>query len=182
MPACRQIMVSEVMTLEPEMSLREAVDVLRGADVTGAPVVEGGVLVGVVSATDLLEFEATTAGVPTERREMVGLDDYDAVRGWDEGDDPPAAYFLDMWSDAGAEVFERFSETDGPEWDRLEEHVVDEVMSRKVLSVTAGTEIREAARYMHEARVHRVLVLDDGELAGIVTATDIVRAVAENLL
>lgn len=145
MPTCREIMVADVMTLEPEMTLKDAVIALRGAEVSGAPVVVGGELVGVVSATDLLEFEATTAGVPTERKQMVGFEDYDAAEEWEEGRDAPASYFLEMWSDA-------------------------------------GTEIREAARYMHEARVHRVLVLEDGDLAGIVTPTDIVRAVAENVL
>lgn len=182
MATCRKIMVTEVVTLEPEMTLRQAVEALRGAGVTGAPVVEGAEVVGVLSATDILEFEATSAGVPTERIELVGMEDYDPALEWDEAEEQPAKYFFEMWSDAGADVLERFGETEGPEWDRLEEHSVSEIMSRKVCFVSPSAELREAARYMKEAGVHRVLVLDAGELAGIITATDIVRAVAENVL
>lgn len=182
MASCREIMVADVMTVHPDMTLREAVEALRAAGVTGAPVVEGDEVVGVVSATDVLEFEATSSGVPTERKELLGVEDYGAAGTWEEGDEQPSAYFMEMWTDAGADVFERFSETRGPEWDRLEEHFVGEVMSRGIRSVTPDTELREAARYMHEASVHRVLVLEDGELAGILTATDIVRAVAENVI
>lgn len=183
MPTCRDIMTSEVATLEQEMTLRDAVELLRAEGVTGAPVVSGaGDVVGVISATDLLEFEATTGGVPTERPEMLGLKTTEASAEWEPGEDPPSAYFLEMWSDAGADVLERFSETEGPEWDVLAEHVVGEIMTRSVCSVSPDEELRAVARYMHERGVHRVLVLEDGALEGIVTATDFVRALAEGVL
>jgi CBS domain-containing protein len=39
--------------------------------------------------------------------------------------------------------------------------------------------VADAAGYMLKERIHRAVVLEDGELVGIVTATDIMRAVAE---
>lgn len=99
---------------------------------------------------------------------------------WEEGtEEDPAAYFVDFWSDAGAEVTERFEETASPEWDDLGEHVVGEIMSRQVVALAPDAEVREAAELMLEADVHRVLVMEDGELLGIVTMTDVVRVVAE---
>ncbi len=55
-------------------------------------------------------------------------------------------------------------------------------MTREILSRPSGTSLRKAAGYMLEHDVHRLLVIDDGELQGIVTTSDIVRAVAEGKL
>ncbi len=42
--------------------------------------------------------------------------------------------------------------------------------------------VKEAAKQMVKHSIHRVLVIDDGALAGIVTTSDIVRAVAQGKL
>jgi CBS domain-containing protein len=47
-----------------------------------------------------------------------------------------------------------------------------------MLSVRPDDEVRVAARRMSAADVHRVLVLEGGRLVGILSASDIVRAVA----
>jgi CBS domain-containing protein len=60
----------------------------------------------------------------------------------------------------------------------FEEHVVAEVMSTRLVSISPCAELRHAAELMSRAGVHRLLVLDDGRLAGLVTATDVLRAVA----
>ena len=45
---------SQLVTLPPDMCLKEAAALLVGRGITGAPVVEEGKLVGVISQTDLL--------------------------------------------------------------------------------------------------------------------------------
>jgi CBS domain-containing protein len=70
----------------------------------------------------------------------------------------------------------------GREWDILDENTVSDVMTREVLSSPSRTSVREAAAVMLESDVHRLLIIDDGELRGIVTTTDIVRAVARGKL
>jgi CBS domain-containing protein len=52
---------------------------------------------------------------------------------------------------------------------------VAEVMSPFVLSVSAGSSVVQAARVMLDDGVHRLLVVDGGSLAGIVTQTDVLR-------
>lgn len=175
-------MTSDVATVEPEMSLRDALDILRGEEVSGAPVVQNDEVVGVVSATDILEFQATNPGVPTERRGQPEWGEFESPDRWEEGSEAPGAYFVDYWSNAGAELTERFESSDSPEWDRLEEHTVSEVMSRQVVAMPPGADLREAARLMLEAEVHRILVIEDGRLRGIVSTTDVVRAVANDEL
>lgn len=183
MVALSEIMTREVATVEPEMTLREALDVLRGESVSGAPVVRHDGVIGVLSATDILEFEATSSGVPTERTQQLEWGEFPEPEVWEEGAEAPAAYFVDFWSDAGAEVTERFEASDSPEWDQLDEHSVSEVMSRKVVALPPEADLREAARLMIEADIHRILVIDeDGGLQGIVSTTDVVRAVAEDLV
>jgi CBS domain-containing protein len=66
----------------------------------------------------------------------------------------------------------------GPDWDALDEHTVAEVMSLRILSVPPLADVRTVAQLMDGERVHRVLVLEEDVVVGIVTALDVVRAVA----
>lgn len=56
---------------------------------------------------------------------------------------------------------------------------VADVMSRDVLSIAPGATLAEAARRMRERRVHRLLVVEDGALRGVVSAFDLLVAIAE---
>jgi CBS domain-containing protein len=173
------IMTADVCVVSPEMTLRSALETLRSREVQGAPVVQGSEVVGVVSAADLLEFEATTSPIPSFRRAQGEWDEpVEEEETWAEGAAPPL-YFVELWRDSEADVVERMSDVEGPEWDFLADHTVGEAMSRGLLSVQPGDDVRVAARRMSDAGVHRVLVLDRGRLAGILSASDIVRAVAD---
>jgi CBS domain-containing protein len=67
-------------------------------------------------------------------------------------------------------------------WDLLDEYRVADVMTRGVVSQPSNASVKKAAQYMLDAGIHRILVIDAGELKGIITTTDIVRAVAEGRL
>lgn len=58
---------------------------------------------------------------------------------------------------------------------------VTRVMSTEVLSVAPDTSARDAAHRMREHRVHRLLVVEDGVLRGVVSALDLLIAVDEPL-
>lgn len=180
----RDIMTTDVLTVSPELSLRDAMDLLSTRHVSGAPVVAAGTVIGVISATDLLGFAAALPGVPTERpvREEPGEWDETEPAEWVEGDEPPGAFFTDMWSDAGADVVERFAAASAPEWNVLEEHTVSEAMSPAVYTLTPETPVDQAADLMRAAGVHRMVVVRDGTLVGILTTKDIANAVADHKL
>ena len=63
----RDIMSTNVVTVSPEMSIREAMELFGKQHVSGAPVVSGGKLAGVVTGGDLMTFASALPGVPTER-------------------------------------------------------------------------------------------------------------------
>lgn len=172
----RDVMTADVLTLSAQCTLREAAEALTARRVSGAPVVDGGRVIGTISASDILAFEATLPGVPTEREAVENLLD-DPVD-WTDETEPPASYFTEMWEDAGAEVSERFESIDGPEWDVLGEHTVQEAMAPQVIAIAPEAPVQLAAEAIQRAAIHRVLVLDDDRLVGIVTTMDITRAVA----
>lgn len=177
----RDLMTTDLLTVSPEASLREAADLLATEHIGGAPVVAGESTVGVVSVHDILGFEADAPGAPTTAEpspEWQGPDESGETWPEEEGGNA-ALYYTEMWTDAGGEVVERFAETDRPEWNVLDEHTVSEVMTPTLHSLPPDTGAREAARYLVERDVHRVLVVDHGSLVGVLTSIDLVRAVAD---
>ena len=56
---------------------------------------------------------------------------------------------------------------------------VDALMSRDVLSIGPDEPLREAARRMRESGVHRLLVIEDGILRGLVSSLDLLLALEE---
>lgn len=184
----RDIMTTELVTLDPNLTIREAMDVFVSKRISGAPVVAGDEVIGVVSASDLLQFAAALPGVPTEREAPPDLlDDMaeDEMDGElpDRTDDPSGMFFTDLWEDAGATVVERMAIPATAEWNFLEEHTVSEAMTHApVHALTPETFVTVAADYMRNAKIHRVLVMTGRTLLGVVTTTDITDAVADGKL
>jgi CBS domain-containing protein len=174
MLSVRDLMTPDVVTVDPALSLRDVVDLLVANGITGAAVIQGDRVLGTISANDILSFESSIPGVPTEREDVVGLDEDPP-----DPDSAPASYFADYWDDAGADVAERFAQVGSPEWDLLSEHTVSEAMSRDILAMPPEAAVQEAAEFMRATGVHRVLVVEHDRLVGIVTTMDITRAVAE---
>ena len=112
----REIMRPDVVTIAPELSVRAAMRLFAGRHISGAPVTAGHAILGVVSATDLMDFAASLPGVPTERLSAAGGDEYEPGVEWEEVAESPAAYFAERWSDAEAELESRFEQLEGPEW------------------------------------------------------------------
>jgi CBS domain-containing protein len=185
----RDIMTSDVITVPPDLTLRDTMALFSSRHISGAPVVAGNRVLGVVTATDLMEFAAGTPGAPTQRDTsgtVVPLEEgvADEIAEDDmgvEGGEPPASYFTTMWEDAGADVLQRIESPEAPEWSVLDEHVVSEAMTTAVNSLSPGTSLSDAADYMRRTGVHRILVMQGDELLGIATTTDISEAVARGL-
>jgi CBS domain-containing protein len=178
----RDVMTREVLTVTPDTTLREAAELFVSRHVSGAPVVEGQKVVGVVSATDVLEFVATNPPVPRSKADRREIGEWAELPASEPDDAAPGSYFADLWDDAGAESTQRFADSEGPEWDVFAEHTVQDVMTQTVCSLPSTHPITAAAEYMKQASVHRLLVIDQGELVGIITSSDIARAVADHKL
>lgn len=55
--------------------------------------------------------------------------------------------------------------------------LVENIMTPSVLTVTPSDDVRDVAKRLLEARVHRALVVEGDALLGIVTSTDLLRAI-----
>lgn len=142
----RDIMRKRVVTVTPNMTLREVAKLFSDRHISGAPVVEpGGGLVGVVSRTDLVQQERDCSAVaPAYQREA------------EETARSRGLHFED------------------PDYTR-----VKQIMTPWVISFEQDTPIPELARQMLAKRIHRVMITRDGKLCGIVTSTDILRALVK---
>ena len=179
MPRVSELMTRDVITLSPETTIREAMEILSTKHLSGAPVVVGGRVEGVVSMTDLLEFviSAPAAGESAPAESMAD--------NWERADDPTDDVD-DMESlDMSADAWEEWPDSSAGTVDDalpqgahlLDQHTVDEVMTNEIVSVTPGTSVKAAAATMNKHKIHRVLVMKDGAIVGILSAFDIVRTV-----
>lgn len=165
------IMTRDVATLHPDQTLREALERLAASHISGAPVIEGGRIVGALSSMDVIDFLATTPSMGRPDQSSEGDESLH------DAEDENTTYFIDYWS-----VTERTREADGSTWDVLAEHTVAEAMSRRLIALPPTADVRAAADAMQRAKAHRILVVDGTKLAGIVSALDIARAVAQHRL
>lgn len=145
----RSIMESHVVAVSPEDPLSSVHRLFFEEDINGAPVIdEQECVVGVITSKDLLRAAA---------------DEHDSARG-----DP--GYFRELLEFSGPDW------EDAPEGylDRLRERRVEEYMTEEVVSVAPDATIPQVARILRTHAVHRVLVVDDGRLAGIISTFDLV--------
>ena len=151
----RTTVVSAIMTTQIEMveestPIRYVARLMMDKQIGGLPVTdEEGTVVGVVSAADLLGAVPKVA---------------------DEGERGRQGFYADLSPSVllTPNLFES-----------LTEGTVRDFMSQLVVSVPVDATVRHAAQVMTDVGVHRVIVLDKlGNLAGLLTASDIVRHVA----
>ncbi len=189
----RDIMTEEVVVVPPDATLRQALELFARHMITGAPVVDGRRVVGVVSATDVLAF----VGMRTSDCDLAATVEEDTNRAWTDSDgdgenDPldltgmreesSAMFYTQVWAETEGDVLSGLEPDDPSSVDVLAAHTVEEVMTREVVSLPPNTAVTAAADYMRRARVHRVLVMTRQLLKGIVTTMDITKAVAEHKL
>jgi CBS domain-containing protein len=150
------IMQTELVTIRPNDSVREAMALMVDSHVSGLPVVDGrGHCVGVLSVTDVLGLEYAQAESAGQFEEVGSYFDPDEQR-WEH------------MRFAGAV-------------DELPDLTVKEVMSSDIISVPRDASLQDVAQLMVERGVHRVLVLDERRfLHGLIAAMDVVRVVAES--
>jgi CBS domain-containing protein len=179
----RDIMTTDLVTVSPELSLRDAMELFVSEHVSGAPVVAQNKVVGVISSTDLLAFAASSPDASEMDRDLNAWDVGESVSE-SRTDDPVATWFVEAGADEELQSVEHLStdETHRAERDRFARHTVSEVMTADVCSLAGTTPVEQAADYMRQAAIHRVLVMTDGELEGIVSMKDIADAVADHKL
>lgn len=145
----RDIMQTHVLSVAPEEPLVNVHRLFVEEEITGAPVVDSdGRVLGVLSSADLLR-------AVVEEEESATAD---------------PRYFRD------------FLEFSGPDWgsvpedfqDRLSQLRAEDAMSAEPVTVTPDASIAEVAGTLRFHRIHRLLVQEEGRLAGIITTFDLI--------
>jgi CBS domain-containing protein len=150
----RDVMRRDLVSVPPALPLPELEEVLLRHGIGGAPVVDEGEVVGVVSRSDLLKHRQV------EQSQAEAVSDY----------------FLDPSDGRAARGADPVAEAVAARWPQA---TVGEVMTRELVSVRPDAPLADAARTMLERRVHRVLVMESGALVGLVSSLDLIRLFAE---
>jgi CBS domain-containing protein len=150
----RDIMVKHVHSVSPELNLFDLERDLTSHRITGAPVIERGSVVGIVSRSDIDRHLSRE-----ESRIAASALFYRA--GFEDADEP------EPQCDPSTAALESMRKTR-----------VREVMTPEVISVSGDDSIGAVAGVMRRRRIHRVLVIENGNLLGLVSSMDIVAVVA----
>ena len=175
-----EIMTRDVVTVTPETTLREAVELFTAKHISGAPVVSGHGVVGVVSAGDILDFAASTSELVNSPTDDVPWSDAASEDEAERADAASGSYYTDLFAGDVGDVDDRLGGRS--DVTVLDAHSVDEVMTRVAITLSPNASVLAAADLMRTRSIHRVLVLDNGTLVGIVSTLDVARAVAEHKL
>lgn len=183
MARLRDIMTTEIVSIPPDLSIRDAMSFLASRHISGAPVVTGNEMVGVITSTDLMAFAAELTDVSVEGDDNAAEELPTRDRARDMESDPDATFFTGMWEDDGADAVARFANKPGRVMGMLDVHTVEEAMTRSpIYSVTSDSTLPAAAEFMRSHGIHRVFVTEKGRFVGLVTSTDIANAVASHKL
>lgn len=150
----RDIMQPHIVAVPPNMPLSELADLLISRRITGAPVLEAGVLVGVVSRSDFVRCLSLD-------RSLAGL----IAEGLEQDEFAPAELApKPTRSVSPAEIAGRF---------------VRDIMVTEPLTVTPDTPITEVAALLVSQHRHRIVVTEGRTVRGIISTMDLVRLIAE---
>ena len=86
MTQVKDIMTTQLVVVNPQLSLRDLIELLADEHLSGAPVVADGKVVGVVTVTDIIDFQSNLPPVPTEQTEGLA----ESVDGDEKPESEPA--------------------------------------------------------------------------------------------
>jgi CBS domain-containing protein len=149
MPTVADIMERDVVTVHPQDTVASLLRTLREHELPGVPILdEDGRVVGIVTESDLI------------------------LR--DEEEDLRLPLHIDLF---GGQIFLGRLKPFEERVKKAMASTVAEMMTADPITVTADTDVHEAARLIAEHRHNRLPVVDaDGRLVGVVTRLDVLEA------
>ncbi len=142
--ATRDLMTKHVVSLNPEMNLEEAWTLFSKFKISGAPVVaQDGSLVGILSQTDLAR-EAFMRHFKGFKEDLEHRMD---------------SYFMSLEDSQLPDFFKKVK--------------IEDVMDQDVLTASVSESVAVVAQKMRQNHVHRIVILDQGKVVGIVSALDL---------
>lgn len=146
------VMSRNVITVSDDMGVEELARFLTQRGISGAPVTDGeGKLVGVVSVTDIARV---TGELRATWQAQSTLYHYE--------------YSL------GADDFENLTV------ESYSDRSVRDIMTKMVFDTDVDSTLAEVADIMVRGRIHRVFVVEDKKVVGVISALDLLQVVRES--
>jgi CBS domain-containing protein len=150
----KDVMNSNVVFCRPDNTVREAAKILKDNSISGAPVLDGDELVGIISEADLLKLL-----IVPEQGELWLPSPFEVIEvpirellGWEET--------KRMLSDVGLTK-------------------VEEIMTPEVHTISSEASVEEASEHMIRHKINRLPVIENSRVVGIITRGDIIEGLAK---
>lgn len=167
----KDLMRRDVTTVPSGLSVAALAERLQDEQITGAPVVDDGEVVGVVSQTDIVRLVSEHPPQASAER---------AIRTTHQ--DLPTASLGNGVSffrhDSPAELLKGLAALALVPTNPLADKTVGDIMMPARFTVRPDTTLAGLAKYFLNAGIHRALVMDGDHLLGIVTTFDVLHAIA----
>lgn len=149
MKLVKNLMKKKVVCFRPDNSIFKVAKTFSSEGISGAPVVEKGRVVGIVSETDLIKFiKMQTTQLPH----------------------PEFGLSLSL-----LDILRRYLSLQ-KQLKNISKVKVCSVMNKNVVSVSPEATLVEAADLMDKHDIHRLPVVDKGKLVGIISRADLIRS------
>ena len=150
----KDVMTSPVVSISPDMSVKEASVILAQRNISGLPVVEKEQVVGIFSEADVLR------SLKTMKKDLRLV--YPSI------------------SSLGIAFQEEVTQREIIEaYNEIGKMPVREVMSANVVTVSPDVAINEAIMSMVRRGINRLPVVEKSKLVGIITRGDVIRGLAK---
>lgn len=143
-----EIMTREVVTVGPQDDVKDVATLMADRKIGGVPVLDGKKIVGLVTEDDLI-MKDVKIHFPTFIHLLSGFIYLESVKRFDE------------------------------QFKKMVAAKASDVMTTDVVTISINATVSDAATIMVDKKLDRLPVVDDeGELVGMVTKADIVKAIA----
>ena len=150
----KDVMNSSIVFCKPDDTVREVAKILKDNNISGAPVLDGDKLVGIISEGDLLKLliipEKGDLWLPSPF-EVIEVPIRELL-GWEDT--------KKMLSDVGSTK-------------------IEEMMTKDVYTISLEASVEEASEHMVRHRINRLPVMENNRVVGIVTRGDIIEGLAK---
>lgn len=152
----KDLMTKNVITFNPNMTIKEAMEILVKNNIGGAPVVDNGKLVGIITQRDILSY----LDMAYKRQGWIFI---------------PTPFDIIEIPRVTALPYEKFTEI----YESLGKEKIGDIMQKRVYFVEPDDDIEEAIQLLGKGKINRLPVVDkDRNVVGIITRGDILRGLA----
>jgi len=153
MKKVKDFMNTRIVSFEQNDSIFKVAKAFSEKNISGAPVVKDKKIIGVISESDIVKFMSLKLG-----------------KKFDANFSNMSLLVLSFIKD-----FSKLKD----ELKRISKTKVKDVMSKRIISISPEENIFDAADLMEKKDVNRLPVVDNGELVGIITRADLIKALVK---